>query len=150
MKKLLLLTIILISNISLANDFEGIKTKINNETGEVYSITDYVDGIRFIKVTKDKASKIYIEMMVVDEVLKVGKKGMKLFLENEKTIEKPFVRVDVEVKGKYYIYSSFIEITKDEIELLKENKIVNNRLYIFYGKIKDTSKLTEYLKLLTK
>lgn len=84
--------------------------------------------------------------------INVGIKGLTLLLENGKKIERPNADIDAKVNkgGSGYLYSAFIELTKEEIDLLINNPITDNRLYIYDGQIKNGAKLSEYLKCLTK
>ncbi len=131
---------------------KDIETTTDKFSGETSASSNYSDGIRFIKTTKDGVSKIYMAMNQPGATLNVGKKGLILLLENGKKIERPNADIDAKVNtsGKNYVYSAFIELTKAEIELLIENPITDKRLYIYDGEIKNGAKLSEYLKCLTK
>lgn len=129
------------------NDIKITTDKFN---GEVTSSSEYSDGISFIKVTKNKISKIYMAINETGETLNVGKKGLVLLLENGKKIERPNTKIDVEAGAKNFVYSAFIELSKEEIALIIKNKITDDRLYIYDGTVENGIKLSEYLKCLTK
>lgn len=129
---------------------KDIETTTDKFSGETSASANYSDGIKFIKSTKDGVSKIYMAINQPGSTLNVGKKGLILLLENGKKIERPNAKIDVDAKGRNYVYSAFIELTKPEIDLLIENPITDNRLYIYDGEIKNGAKLSEYLKCLTK
>jgi len=124
-------------------------------TGEIRSKSPYSEGVSFIKVTKEGISKIYISINETGSTAVVGKTGLILLLENNKRIEKPTAPIDVKVNSGYtgatgYVYSAFVELTAEDIKLLCENAITDNRLYIFDGTIKNGQKLKDYLNCLNK
>lgn len=143
-----------IGGLDLPDDFycRNIETTTDKFDGKTTSRTGYSEGISFVKVTKDNSSKIYIAINETGSTLNVGKKGLILLLENGKKIERPDADIDIKVnKGASgYVYSAFIELTDAEIKLMIENKITDDRLYIYDGEIKYGAKLSEYLKCLTK
>lgn len=119
-------------------------------TGETKAISNYSEGISFIKVTKDEVSKIYLTINESGSTPNVGKKGLILLLENDKRIERVNAEIDVKTGSRNYVYSAFIELSEAEIDLLLKNDIIADRLYIYDGEIKNGKKLREYLKCLTK
>lgn len=131
---------------------KDIETTTDKFSGEITESSDYSEGIKFIKSTKDGVSKIYMAINEPGSTLNVGKKGLILLLENGKKIERPNADIDAKVNtsGKNYVYSAFIELTKAEIDLIINNPITDDRLYIYDGEIKNGAKLSEYLKCLTK
>ena len=126
-----------------------IKTETDKFTGETSATSDYSEGISFIKITKEGTSRIYLTINESGSTLNVGKKGLILLLENDKKIERPNAKIDVESGRSNYVYSAFIELTKAEIDLIKENNIIADRLYVYDGEIKNGAKLGQYLKCLT-
>lgn len=128
---------------------KDIKTEVDKFSGETRAISDYSDGISFMKITKDGSSKIYLAINQPGATLNVGKKGLILLLENDKKLERPNAKIKVEAGSSNYVYSAFIELSKAEIDLIKKNNIIANRLYIYDGEIKDGEKLGLYLKCLT-
>ncbi|WP_445749912.1 hypothetical protein [Polaribacter sp.] len=143
-----------IGGLDLPDDFycKKIETTTDKFDGKTTSRTGYSEGISFIKVTKDGSSKIYMSVNEIGSTINVGKKGLILLLENGKKIERPNADLDTKVNkgGRGYVYSAFIELTQAEIDLIIENKITDNRLYIYDGEIKNGQKLSEYLKCLNK
>lgn len=130
---------------------KNIQQNTDKFTGEIKSTTDYSEGISFIKVVKDKTTKIYISVNEAGSTVNVGKKGLILLLENNKRIEKPEAPIDVKVNSSGgYTYSAFVELNVNDLALLKENKITDDRLYVYDGTIKNGEKLKEYVKCLTK
>lgn len=127
-------------------------TETNDKfTGDKRFNTEYSEGVSFVKVVKNNVTKIYITINEQGSTLNVGKKGLILLLSNSKKIEKPEASITAEV-NKYggYTYSTFVELTKEDLQLLSENVITDNRLYIYDGTIKNGNKLKEYVKCLIK
>ena len=81
-------------------------------------------------------------------------KGVILLLNDKTKINLPDVDVDCKVnsKGDGYEYSSFIELSKEQIEILKVKEIDKIRLYIYDSDLNGSTstKLKEYLKCLIK
>jgi hypothetical protein len=143
-----------IGGLNLPVDFycKDIKTTTDKFNGSTTSSSDYSDGISFIKVTKDNSSTIYMSVREGGITINVGEKGLILLLENGKRIVRPEAEIDVKVNTvtSGYIYSAFISLTEEEIQLIIENPLTNNRLYIYDGVIESGEKLSEYLRCLTK
>lgn len=127
-----------------------IKTTSDKFTGDETKTTDFSEGICFMKVTKGNVSNIYLKINETGSTLNLGKKGLTLLLENNKRLERPETKIDVKLSGKNYVYSAFIELSNEEVNLLIENPITDDRLYIYDGEIKNGNKLSEYLKCLTR
>lgn len=142
-----------IGGLDLPDDFycKSIETTTDKFDGKSTSRSEYSEGIAFIKITKDNSSYIYMSVNEIGSTINVGKKGLILLLENGNKIDRPNADIDVKVNngGNGYVYSAFIELTEAEIKLIVENKITDNRLYIYDGEIKNGVKLSEYLKCLT-
>lgn len=130
---------------------KDIETTTDKFNGETTASSDYSEGIKFLKITKNGSSKIYMAINESGSTLNVGEKGLILLLENGNKIERPNAKIDVDTgSGRNYVYSAFIELTKKEIDLIINNPITDDRLYIYDGEIKNGAKLSEYLKCLTK
>ena len=130
---------------------KSIQTNTDKFTGEVKFNSEYSEGISFIKIQKENASKIYISINKPGSTLAVGKKGLILLLENNKRIEKPETTINVKANSNGgFTYSSFVELNINDIALLKNYKITDTRLYIYDGTIKNGEKLKEFVKCLTK
>jgi len=141
-----------LGGLNLPDDFycNDIKTTIDKFNGSTTSSSEYSDGISFIKVTKDNSSTIYMSVREGGITFNVGEKGLILLLENGKRIERPEAAIDVKNNSgsSGYIYSAFISLSQEEIKLIIENPLTNNRLYIYDGEIENGRKLSEYLKCL--
>jgi len=145
-----------VGGLELPPDFycKDIEISYDKFTGETNYETDTSLGIMFKKVEKDGKSTIYLYVRVVGETLNMGEKGVILLLENKKRIERPDEPIDVRARSdRYsnnYAYTVFMELTTEEINLLKENNITDIRLYIYDREVKNGSRFKEYLKCLTK
>lgn len=129
---------------------KDIETTTDKFNGDTTSRSSYSEGISFIKVTKGGTSNIYLAINETGATLNVGKKGLTLLLKNGKKINRPNAKIDTKVNSSGgYIYSAFIELTEEEIELIIKNHITDDRLYVYDGEIKNGEKLSEYLKCLT-
>lgn len=131
---------------------KDITTKTDKFNGEVRSSSEISEGIKFLKVDrKDGTSTVYMRITEPGKTLNVGIKGVTLLLENGNRIEKPNAEIEVQsVTGANYAYTAFFELTKQDIKLLIENPITDNRLYIYDGTVENGVKFSEYLKCLTK
>lgn len=132
-----------------------ITTETDKFTGEIRSTSPYSEGVSFIKVNKDGKIKIYLAINETGSTVAVGKTGLILLLENGKKIEKPSAPITVKVNSGYtgakgYVFSAFEELNTEDIKLLSENAITDNRLYIYDGTIKNGKKLQSYLNCLNK
>lgn len=65
----------------------------------------------------------------------VDGKGVIILFENGSKLEKPNEEIDVKVGQKDYVYSCFIKLTKQDLDLLRKNNISKYRLYIFDAKL---------------
>jgi hypothetical protein len=140
--------------LDLPTDFycKDIKTTTDKFNGSTTSSSDYSDGISFIEVTKDNSSTIYMSVSQGGITINVGEKGLILLLENGKRIERPEAEIDVKVNTvtSGYIYSAFISLSEEEINLIIENPLTDKRLYIYDGVVESGERLSEYLRCLTK
>lgn len=131
---------------------DEIKPETDKFTGDVRTSTPYSEGVTFLKTVKAGKTTIYLGINEAGTSASVGAKGLILLLTNGKRIERPDAPIDVKVNtgARGFLYSAFIALTPDEIKLLTENEITDNRLYIYDGTITNGKKLAEYLKCLIK
>lgn len=145
-----------VGGLKLPDDFYCKKMEVKKDKFEdkTTTYTPYSSGISFMKVASNGQKSIYLSINETGSTVLVNKKGLYLLLENDKKISRPETKIDVKVNksGSGYIYNAFIRLTDEEIELLKENRITDNRLYIFDGTVKKDSadKIIGFLKCLTK
>lgn len=141
-----------IGGLTLPDDFycKGITETVDKFTGETKYNTNS-GGIFFLKVVKDKTSKIYLSINQPGATLTVGKKGLTILLENNKKIEKPNADIKANPNGSGgYYNSTFVELTLAEINLLKANNMTDLRLYVNDTEVQNGAKYKELLKCLTK
>jgi hypothetical protein len=141
-----------IGGLKLPEDFycKEITQTVDKFTGETKYNTNS-GGIFFLKVVKDKTSKIYLSINQPGATLTIGKKGLTILLENNKKIEKPNAEIKANPNGSGgYYNSTFVELTLAEINLLKANNMTDLRLYVNDSEVKNGTKYKELLKCLTK
>lgn len=140
-----------VGDLNLPNDFfcRGIDSLYDKFTGETTYMTNYSDGIRFVKVRGAGKSSYFITKNTPGKTLNTGEKGFYILLANNKRIDKPDVKVKADA-GPYsgYVFSVFTQLTDADLDLLLNNEITDTRLYIYDSQIKDGKKLIEYLKCL--
>ncbi len=141
-----------IGGLTLPSDFycKGITETVDKFTGETKYNTNS-GGIFFLKVVKDKTSKIYLSINQPGATLTIGKKGLTILLENNKKIVKPDADIKANSNGSGgYYNSTFVELTLAEINLLKANNMTDLRLYVNDSEVQNGAKYKELLKCLTK
>jgi len=103
------------------------------------------------KSVKNGVENIYLSLTVPGRTVNVMKKGVILLLDDKTKINLPGVDVECNVSSKGgYEYYSFIELTKEQIEILKVKEIDKIRLYIYDSDLNGSTsyKLKEYLNCL--
>ncbi|MDP3946459.1 MAG: hypothetical protein Q8Q51_11240 [Lutibacter sp.] len=141
-----------IGGLTLPTDFycKDITQTVDKFTGETKYNTNS-GGIQFLKVVKDKVSKIYLSINQPGATFSLGKKGLTILLENNKKIEKPEAEIKANPNGGGgYYNSTFIELTAADINLLKANNMTDLRLYVNDTEVQNRTKYKELLKCLTK
>ncbi|WP_172919497.1 hypothetical protein [Capnocytophaga canis] len=144
-----------VGGLDLPDDFycKKIEKEVDKFTKETKFYSDFEDGIYFVKTTKNNISKIYMEVRVNGgSSLSVGKKGLILLFENGQKIQKPTAKIEVDANGtgSSYVYSTFVELTKNDINIFKNNELTDVRLYIYDNSIDNGKKLSELLKCIIK
>lgn len=125
---------------------EVITDKFNGET----RINSPIRGVFFSKVKKGKESSTYLFLRTPGSTVNVNIKGVIILLENGFKIEKPNAKIDVEVGGQNFLYSTLIELNETDIKLLTSNKMTDYRLYIYDNTIRYGNELIEYIKCISK
>ncbi len=112
--------------------FEGFSLTKTKETVRVDDVS-YSLAIRQYGVTQD-----------------IGKTGLTLLLENDKKIVRPNakIRVEADHNSNGYIYLVVIILSKEEIDLLLNNRIISRKLNIYDSEIKRGNLIQEYFKCL--
>lgn len=142
----------IIGGLTLPEGFfcDELKSETDKFTGEIRVSTPKLDGIYFLKVTKDNASRYLMFVSQQGATPKIGTTGMFLLLTNNKKIEKPSTPIEVNVNGSGFLYSAFIVLTAEDIKLLTENQITDARVYVLDDIVRNGQKISEYLKCLIK
>lgn len=133
----------LCSRLSPLKDKFSSKVTIDTPTNFEYSIT---------KIEENGANRIYLRLQSYGTTLNVGKTGLKVLFSDGTVMEKPDAKINSKVDTAGYIYSCFINLNKEDIEILSSKTITDYSLYIYDRKIKDNNayELKEYLKCLSK
>ena len=103
---------------------------IDEFTGDV---TYYVNSdVSFTKVISKGISKLYLSIWIKEDDIYTGK-GVILILENGKKINKPNENVEYTYSSGSFYATTFIQLTNQDILLLKESGISKFKLYILDG-----------------
>jgi len=104
--------------------------------------------ISFTKVidNENNNERIYLSIRVIGYTANAFIKGVKVLLDNGDKLSWPEAKIDSRVTDNAeFEYSCFIEISKQEIELLTKNLITDVRLYVYDKKIYSSSMYKGYL-----
>lgn len=126
-----------------------IKTEKDKFSGEIKSKSPGKEGITFIKVDKEGETSLFMMIKESGTTENVGMKGLIILLENGEKIDKPEAPIEFDVEGKNYVYSAFVELTREDVQKLLKSPMTYNRLYVYDGEIKNGDLFQEYLKCLT-
>ena len=122
-------------------------TKTTSRTPTKYEFT-------ITKVEENKEERIYLRLQAYGTTLGVNKTGVKILFADGSTLLKPESKIKYKnLKGtKGWTYSSFIQLNKEDINILTSKTITDYSLYIYERTMKesDSNELKEYLKCLTK
>lgn len=107
------------------------------------------EAIIISKIIENKIVKIYMSISITALTLNLSGKGVILLLSNGEKIERIDAKVTPVVYDlNQYLYSSSIQLSDREIELLTSNEITDIRLHIHDKEIMNGKKYLEYLKCL--
>ena len=104
--------------------------------------------ISFTKIidNENNNERIYLSISVIGFTVNAFIKGVKVLLDNGEKLSWPEAKIDSRVTDNAeFEYSCFIEISKQEIELLTKNLITDVRLYVYDKKIYSPSMYKGYL-----
>lgn len=123
---------------SLEDRIGCIEYKVEEDRFDKSKTTDtspFPMGLGLVKVEKEGETIIYLTVGVYGETLNVGEKGVSLLLSNGDIYELTEKEVDVDANSLNneadWIYSSFIKLKPEDIELFINNPIVSAKLYIY-------------------
>ena len=124
-----------LTNVTLPEDYfcDKLESKKDDFSGEItiqnpYSLTteEYI----YKKINKSDTT-YYLSLKAHGSTITVDGTGVIILFEDGSKLEKPDEKIDVKVGQKDYDYSCFIRLSKDDIQLLRKNKISKDRLYIY-------------------
>ncbi len=129
------------------NKFTIVKDKFKDKTS-YYSPEE--SGFTFIKIIENGITDYYVSVELGSSTLNINGVGLHLLFEDGTKISKAG---DVDVKvgdSGRYIYSAFIKLVDQDLEILRAKKITDIRLHIFDEEIQEGSaiKIIEYVKCL--
>lgn len=126
--------------------FTIIKDKFEDKTS-YYSPQE--SGFSLIKIIARGITKYYLSVEEGGSTATVDGKGLFLLFDDGTKLNKENAKIDVKVgdKGRF-IYSAFIELTNEDLVILKTKKITDNRLYIYDGTVnlESANLIQEYVK----
>lgn len=116
------------------NKLTIVKDKFEDKTS-YYSPQE--SGFIVIKIVTNDRITYYLDVETGGHTVNVSGKGLYILFEDGSKISKPQAEIDVKVGNKYtpYIYSAFIELSKEDLEIMKTKKITDKRLYIYDGTV---------------
>ena len=88
--------------------------------------------------------KYYLSIWIKETGIYTGT-GVSIILKNEKKINKPSAKVEYSYAGSSFYTTTFIQLTNEDIALLKQSGIAKYKLYISTGEITDYSDLSKDL-----
>jgi hypothetical protein len=133
------------------NKFTVTKDKFEDKTS-YYSPQE--SGFSVVKIVSNGITKYYLSVEEGGSTANANGKGLFLLFDDGTKINKENTNIDVKVGNKgEFIYSAFIELTNEDLEILKTKKITDNRLYIYDGTVnlESANLIQEFVKcILTK
>ncbi len=123
---------------SLEEKIGCIEYKVEEDRFDKSKTTDtspFPVGLGLVKVEKEWETIIYLTVGVYGGTLNVGEKGVSLLLSNGDVYELPEKEIDVEPNSlnneAIWIYSSFIRLKPEDIELFSNNPIISAKLFVY-------------------
>jgi hypothetical protein len=132
---------------------DKIEHKVDKFENKETFYTPTENGISFIKTIENGNSIIYLSVRENGSTLNYDIQGLYILFSDGSKFTKPNEEIDVDVSsGSGWIYSAFINLSQEEMELLSEKNITDTKLYIYEGTVDNESatKIREYLKCLMK
>lgn len=144
MKKLLLISLLLISTMSYAQEskkdtviesqedkLEIYLYKIDKFTGEKVYYSGVNKVVSFAKFVNKQESLQYVSINVTGSSLSYGGTGVTILFDNGKQINRPNEKIDTDYKSSGWNYSAFFKLTINEVNLFKSSKVEAVKLYIY-------------------
>lgn len=85
----------------------------------------------FLKVISKTDTRYYLSLEAKGSTLNIAERGVKIILSNNQILSFPESKIDVDVSSGEYEYSAFIRISSEKLAILKKNKILKWKLYIY-------------------
>lgn len=130
----ILLSVALSQNCFAQDDCSNsLETDKDKFTGEVSIRTPINEPMCINKVIDKNQIYYYLRIEVIGETPSVVKKGVMVLFSDGSKLSKPNEKIDVRVNkyGSGYEYTSFIVLTKKEVDLFAKKKATDVRLYIY-------------------
>jgi hypothetical protein len=110
-----------------------LESKKDEFTGEISIKNPYTsNSAEYIyKIINKSDTTFYLSLKASGSTVSVDGKGVIILFENGLKLEKPDEKIDVKVGKNDYDYSCFIELSKEDLQVLRKNKITKYRLYIY-------------------
>lgn len=119
--------------VSKKDPCSNIKRNVDEFTGEIsMQFNDKGGELTFLKYIKDGVTDYYLSIRIKESSIYTGE-GVYLILSNGKKISKPNEKVDYDYLGGDFYTDVFCELSKEDIEMLKESPIVKYKAYILTG-----------------
>jgi hypothetical protein len=130
---------------------KDIEMESDKFTNEINYSTPLGNPISYIKFKNGEIVNTYMRIEVNGNIPSVGSKGVIILFADGSKIEKPDVKINVEVDNieRGYLYTATFILNQEEIEKLTQKSITDVRLHIFDKEIIDGLKLQEYLKCIS-
>jgi hypothetical protein len=121
-------------------------------TDTIYSSPN-IDGLSFLKVRRGNKEVIFISISLQSTTVVEGPLGANILLNNGKAINRSGASITVKPiqNSNHYIYSSLVELSENDIAMLRTCEVFRFRLYLYYNDVKHGQKLREeFTKLLAR
>jgi|GEM_PF-2423432 hypothetical protein len=125
-------------------DCSGVTKTVDEFSGEITFEARITDDVNFLKIKKSGVIKYYLSIWIKETGIYTGT-GVSIILKNEKKINKPSAKVEYSYAGSSFYTTTFIQLTNEDIALLKQSGIAKYKLYISTGEITDYSDLSKDL-----
>ncbi|WP_379963923.1 hypothetical protein [Epilithonimonas sp. UC225_85] len=107
-------------------------------------------GISFMQVVQKGKTNNYLSVSVPGYSYSSNEKGLYLKFSDGSFFKKPMATVDSEASSNGYIYTSFISLTKDDIQILKTKEIIAKKVGTYQDKYSDGILSSIYAKCIFK
>lgn len=116
---------------------------------EVRITTPLVEGIEFIKSTKNDTSNYYLKIQTFAYQESTIKNGLMILFKENKTIHKPYQNIEITPMSNGFLYSTLIQLNQKEVDLFKKYTISTSRIYSYYRDHEEGFKLKKMFNCMT-